>query len=184
MDSIRQSLTEESLDNFVRLSIFLISQHRSLASNPYYFDPTIQKLYTIAKHIFENQATRRQTEVIEDLMYVCDENKKKLNEAIVALDKIEVPETVKNPVKNCNEGAILVNNAYQAKYEESDRLSILSSPDVVTGLLSEDVPASLSNPSIEVLNTTPAQIVHSRTENWGYINSRLSTLGEKESVPW
>lgn len=188
IDSIRQSLTEEPLDKFVGLSIFLISQHRSLAANPYYLDPTIQKLYTIAKQIFENQATKRQTEVIEDLVYVCDEIKKKLKEAIVALDQSEVPETVKNPVKNCIEGAILINNTYQAKYEESDCLSILSSrpssPDVGTGLLSGDVPASLSNPPIEVPNTTPAQIVRSRSENWEYINSHLSTLGEKEAIPW
>jgi hypothetical protein len=176
---IRQSLTEEPLDKFVGLSIFLLSQHRSLAANPYYLDPTItiQKLYTIVKQLLEDAATKRQTEVIEDLVYICDENKKKLKEAIVALDQSNIPETVKNLVKKCIEGAILINNVYQAKYEESDHAPPRRM--VGTGLLPGDVPASLSNPHIEVPNTTTAQIVRSRSENWEYINSLLSTLGEK-----
>lgn len=59
-----------------------------------------------------------------------------------------------------------------------------SSPDVATDLLSGDVLVSLSNALIEVPNTTPAQIVRSRNENWDYINSHLSILEKKKAIPW
>jgi hypothetical protein len=66
-----------------------------LFTNPHYFDPTIQKLYIIAKQKFEDQATKGQIQILEDLMYVCNEAKEKLKEAIVVLNQNEVPEAVK-----------------------------------------------------------------------------------------
>jgi hypothetical protein len=91
-------------------------------------------------------------------------------------------------VKSCTEGAILITDAYRAKYEVSGSLSILplrsSSPMVEVGPLPIDVSASPNNHPIEVPAPAPAQVVRSRSENWEYISIHLSTLGEKEAIPW
>ncbi|KAI8051813.1 hypothetical protein BDF21DRAFT_432176 [Thamnidium elegans] len=49
--SIKSSLTLP-LTPFIALSEFLIDQHPSLASNPFYTDSNIQHLYPIATNIF------------------------------------------------------------------------------------------------------------------------------------
>lgn len=75
MDSIRKSLTEVPLEKFVGLSIFPLNQSFSLASNPYFTDPTIQKLHAISKQIFEYQTNKGQTKAVTDLIYVFNETK-------------------------------------------------------------------------------------------------------------
>lgn len=120
--SLRQSLSEEPLNKVVALGLFQIGQHRSLAGNPFYRDATVQNLYAIAKETFEDQANKKQTEAIEDLLYVCDESKKKLEEAVAHLDSSEVPEATKASIKSCIEGALLISSSYRAKHDDNIKL--------------------------------------------------------------
>ncbi|KAG2200390.1 hypothetical protein INT47_002304 [Mucor saturninus] len=74
-------------------------------------------------HLRKEYLKIKQTDILEGLMLVCHETKKRLADAIVALGESEIPEAVKNPVKSHIEGSILLNDAYHAKYEESAALN-------------------------------------------------------------
>lgn len=103
----------------------------------------------------------------------CDESKKKLEEAVAHLDSSEVPEATKASIKSCIEGALLISSSYRAKYEDLDSRTTVSSS---SSMINEVTTLPPVNP--------PAPIIRSRSENWSFIDRRLSSLQEKEVVPW
>lgn len=179
-DSIQPNLTCNPLIKFVALSFFVIVSRRGLpAQNPYYGDPTMARLYAIMKQILEGEgiATRQ---IKEDLMYVCTESKKRLREAIFDLDESDEPQDSKKRVRDSIESAVRVFDAYQTKYQEPTP----SPPSIEIDLTHEDVPASPAPESIERPSHPNRVSATDRVENWNYVSSRLSELGENEKIPW
>lgn len=187
-DSIQPNLTCNPLNTFVALSFFIIVSRCGLsAQNPYHHDPTMAQLYAIMKQPLEGEdiATRQ---IKDDLMYVCTESKKRLREAVSALNESDVPQDSKKRVRDSIENVVRVFDAYQTKYQEP----VTSLPSVEIDLAHEDVPASpaptsIERPapkSIEIPAPSSQAPVRNRTENWNYISSRFSELGENEKMPW
>ncbi|GAA5812288.1 hypothetical protein MFLAVUS_005739 [Mucor flavus] len=179
-DSIQPNLTCNPLIKFVALSFFIIVSRCGLpAQNPHCRDPTMARLYAIMKQILEGEGTATR-QIKEDLMYVCTESKKRLREAISALDESDLPQDSKKRVKDSIENAVRVFDAYQTKYQEPAP----SPPSVEIDLIHEDVPASPAPESMEIpAHPYPGPAID-RLENWNYISSRLSELGENEKIPW
>ncbi|KAG2235811.1 hypothetical protein INT48_003923 [Thamnidium elegans] len=184
-DSIQQSLKADPLNTFVALSFFVIvSQCGRPSENPYYGDPTMARLYAIAEQMFGDEGNIMR-QIKEDLMYVCTESKKRLREAISALDQSDVPQAAKKKVNNCVGNAVRVFDAYQTKYQEPTP----ASPNVETGLISEGVPTSPADSSPTDSSPTDSSAssrlpARSRTENWNFISNRLSELDENGNIPW
>ncbi|KAI9329950.1 hypothetical protein BD770DRAFT_432673 [Pilaira anomala] len=79
------------LTPFVALSEFLIDQHPSLLSDPFYTDPNIQHLYSIAiKTFFKNQVLKNE-DYVEQLVKVYKGSEDIMSEIIETLTE-EVPD--------------------------------------------------------------------------------------------
>lgn len=182
-DSIRDHLIRTPLPPLVALGAFFIAQKPSLLNHDQRHDPTIQQLYSISKHVFENVATHEKT-AVDDLLCLCDNSQSKFQEGIKMLENLADTSMKKRAIDCLNDGLEII-KSYKRKYmaSQSPSPSPLQSPLPSRGPLSVPLlPSASSSSSLSVPSTsTPAQTLSSG--NWKFVDDYIRSLGD-EKMNW
>jgi hypothetical protein len=126
-DSLQSSLQHLPLHPLAGLSLFLTEKHQSLAVNPFKSDPTVQRLYSIAKHIFENQIAVNDS-TIEECLNVCQHANDRIEQRLVYLRANVLDTDARNRTENQLMAASSTLLAFQNKHRSS---SSVSSPSLL-----------------------------------------------------
>ncbi|KAI8082305.1 hypothetical protein BDF21DRAFT_462374, partial [Thamnidium elegans] len=173
--SIISSLTSP-LTPFVALSEFLIDQHPSFLSNPFYTDSNIQQLYSNASNIFQDQIVKNK-DYLEKLVKVCKGSEAIMSEAIETLSE-EVPDMKMWPkTKKVLEDAKLLSQANKRKYQA------VSDADEADDTNSNTNSNTNINTNINTYtNNNLIYTPENENENWAYIDSVRKHYDDK--IDW